>query len=178
MTRMLCRIALVAITLCLVACTDLPPPPVDGTGGSAGDLGLGGGDGTGGTGGIDPCAEVVLARTTYLEINDNVVPGGANGTVSAATDSIDRWSITTCGGSYDILLTWDEMGQGFDLDLFLLDSEEQVVGTGTPQGVPHDKEELTDVNLTADEQFFIEVQAVDTSGVDSLNYNLTVVPSD
>lgn len=175
---------MVAMTLCLAACTDLPPPPGGDIGGNGGSAGWDGGGGGGAAGGGGSCSGVMLQRTPELEEDDGVVCNiervyVASGYVSTETDdSVDRWSVTTAVGRHDILLTWDEMGQGFDLDLVLLDSDQQVVGMGTPGGTLRKREELTGVNLTAGEQYFVEVQAVDTTGVDSLNYNLTVVPSD
>ena len=181
------RIAVAAVTFCLVACAALPPPPGVGAGGAGGSAGWDGGGGGGAAGSGGSCSGVMLQRTLKLDEDDGVVCNiervyVASGYVSTEPDdSVDRWSMTTAGGLHDILLTWDEMGQGFDLDLLLLDSDQQFVDMGEPGGALRKREELTDVNLTADEQFFIEVQAVDTvdtTDVIRLNYNLTVVPQD
>jgi len=176
------RITVAAIAFCLAACTELPPPPEVGAGGAGGSAGLDGGAGTGGAGGGGSCSGVMLERTQNLEADDGVVCNAervyvASGNLSAASDDSDRWSMNTDGGGHDILLEWEEMGQGFDLDLVLLDSDGSRIGTGTPQENPEHTELLT-VDLAAGEQFFVEAQAVDTSGVNSLNYNLTVVPAD
>ena len=169
---MFSRIAAVAITLGLVACAELPPPPELGAGGTDGD-------GSGGAGGGGSCSGVMVAKTPDLEDNDVVVCNMervyvAFGSVSTDSDKSDVWSMISDGGGYDILLTWDEMEQGLDLNLVLRDSSQRQIGTGTPGGNPAKEEVLTSVELTAGEQFFVEVQAVNTSGVDSLNYNLRV----
>lgn len=185
---------MVAMTLCLAACTDLPPPPGGDTGGKGGNAGWGGGGGGGrggaagsggggggAGGGGGSCSGVMLQRTLDLEEDDGVVCNMervyvASAYVSKESDETDLWSMTTDGGSHEILLTWEEMGQGLALALFLLDSDKLEIDRGTPQGNPQERELLTGVNLTAGEQYFVEVQAVDTTRVDSLNYNLTVVP--
>lgn len=160
---MLRRFTLGAIALGLVACTDLPPPP---------------GVGTGGAGGDGACSSIVMASTEDNEEGTDGVAGEtAIGTVSEGSDPIDRWSVNTCGGRHDILLTWDDMGQGFRLDLVLLDSDEQPIDVETTQEETGWKE-LTGVDLLTGEQFFVEIQAVNTSGVSSLSYNLTVTPLD
>lgn len=168
-----------AVTFCLVACAALPPPPGVGAGGAGGSASLDGGAGTGGAAGGGSCSGVMLERTPKLEEDDGVVCNAervyvASGYVSTETDdSVDRWSMNTDGGRHDILLEWGENGQGFELDLVLLHSDGRPIGTGTPQGNPEQAELLT-VDLAAGEQFFVEAQAVDTSGVNSLNYNLKV----
>jgi len=169
---MILRIAAIAMTLGLVACAELPPPPELGTGGT-------GGDASGGAGGGGSCSGVMLARTPDLEDNDVVVCNiervyVAFGGVSTESDSSDVWSMISAGGRHDILLTWDEMEQGLDLNLVLRDSDQRQIGMGTPGEDPAKQEALTGIELTAGEQYFVEVQAVNTSGVDSLNYNLMV----
>lgn len=173
---MLCRLALVGTALGLVACTSLPPPPDVGAGGAGGSVGSGGNngiDGGTGTGGADGCASVTFGRTADLEEDDGVASGIAVGTVAEGADGTDRWAIDGCGGDYDFVLTWGEMGQGLVLDLVVLDSEEDPVDAEmTVQEAG--RQELIAVNLPAGEEFFVEVQAVNTSGVGSLSYNLTV----
>lgn len=162
---MLRRTAVLFLSLGLVACTEIPPDPGAGGSGTGGD---------GGAGGVDACTTVLPEKTSEIEGDDNVVSAGANGNVSADTDPVDRWAITTCGGTHDVVLTWGEMGQGFDLDLVLFDSEDEFVAKGVPVGMPHDEESLEGFDLPDGEQFFVEVQAVNTSEIDFLNYNLTV----
>jgi len=159
-----------ALALRLAACTELPPPPEVGTGGTGGS-----------------CFGIMLERRLELdsgqqlvdESNDGVVCSAellyvASGYVSSENDNSDVWSMTGDGGSHDILLTWDEMEQGFDLDLVLLDSELRPIGMGKPGANPSEEELLGGVELPASEQFYVEVQALNTSGVSSLNYNLIV----
>jgi len=177
MARMLVRIPLALLALALLSCSEIPPPAEVGAGGTLG-TGDGGADGIGGGGGADPCAVVVPETTSDLETGDRVEGGIAIGTVSTGADPIDRWSITTCGGSHSVLLTWNAMTLDLDLDLLLLDSDDQVVDSATTRGEPHAEEMITDVNLAAGQEFFIEVRAIDTEGVESLSYNLTVFRGD
>jgi hypothetical protein len=65
------------------------------------------------------------------------------------------------------------MGQSLVLDLVVLDADEHPVDVETTTE-EDGRKELLGVNLPAGDQFFVEVQAVNTSGVNSLSYNLTV----
>jgi len=173
---MLCRLALVGTALGLIACTSLPPPPGVGAGGAGGSVGGGGNtgmDGGTGTGGADGCSSVTFGRTPDLEGDDGVTSDAAVGTVAEGADRTDRWAIDGCGGDHDFRLSWGEMGQGLVLDLVVLDSDEQLVDAEMTVQEAGEKE-LIGVNLPAGEEFFVEVQAVDTSGVNFLSYTLTV----
>ena len=147
----------------LVACTELPPAPGAGT-----DAGMGG------HGGAIACSGITWSRTVLLE-DDGVAGGVATGTVSQTSDPVDRWGVTGCGGPYDIELLWEDMMQGFDLDLVLLDESKAEVARGTMGG---QNETLAGVELTAGEQFFVEVRAVNTFGVNDLNYDVVILRSE
>ncbi len=158
-----------ALAVGLCACTDLPAAPMVGTGGAGGS---GGADG-----GVGDCASIVPARTPDLEDDDGLSGDFAVGKVSAATDSFDRWSIGPCAGRVDLLLTWNAMERGLDLDLVLFDSAGELDAARNP--VPgHETEELAGVNLDTGEQLFVEVQAIHTTGVTDLSYSLGVTQRD
>ena len=183
------RGATLAILLSLVACTDLPPAPGTGTGGAAdggagGQAGVGGEGGhaaTGGTGGaagIADCPAVQWDRTAELEDADTAVPpigaiefDVATGSVSVSTDASDEWLIESCDGLHDIVLGWDLVQMDSELNLRAGELEGS---TGFEPGRRLDT--LAGVMLSADEPFLITVEAVDTSGVSSLAYEITVVP--
>ncbi|MBW2223024.1 MAG: hypothetical protein JRF54_02195 [Deltaproteobacteria bacterium] len=186
---MLCRLALVGTALGSIACTSLPPAPGTGTGGAAdggagGQAGVGGEGGhaaTGGTGGaagIADCPAVQWDRTAELEDADKVVPpigsiqfDVATGSVSVSTDTIDEWLIESCDGLHDIVLGWDLVQMDSELNLRAGELEGS---TGFDSGRRLDR--LAGVMLSADEPFLITVEAVDTSGVSSLGYDIKVVP--
>lgn len=169
MARMLVRIPLALLALALLSCSEIPPPAEVGAGGTLG-TGDGGADGTGGGGGADPCAVVVPETTSDLETGDRVEGGIAIGTVSTGADPIDRWSITTCGGSHSIELRWDEIRSDLDLDLF--DSDDMQIGQSA---TPDTTSETIVADLQVAEQYLIEVQAFDTNGI-AQTYNLEIVP--
>lgn len=160
----------------VAACTELPPVPA-GTGGGGGDgavVGDGGLHGGGGSAGGTVCSDITWSRTDLLE-GDAVVLGVADGTVSDSSDLVDRWGIVvTCDGLYDIVLTWEDMMRGLDLNLAILDSGEGVIALGS---MGNEEERLAGIDLDAGELFFVEVRAINTDGVNSLNYTLRVAPS-
>lgn len=166
-------------------CTELPPAQAAGAGGEGGHgaAGFDGGgeagrSGTGGEGGLADCPTVAWVPTPSLETFDMIVPpiddiefDVATGSVSVSTDPIDEWLIESCDGRHDIILRWDLVTDDSELNL----RSEALAGS-----LDCDRNRCTDrlagVPLNADEPFLVTVEAVDTTGVSSLSYNLWVVP--
>ena len=163
-------------TLGLIACTELPAAPGtggaggEGSGGVGGSAGAAGGTagsgGIGGSGGADTCSVVTPERYAGLEEDDVVqgavaigrVSGNCPGVPCDGDDPTDRWAITTCGGEYRVALSWDESVH--DLDLFLYNSDDSQ--SWASQGMDTTSESIT-ADLQADEQYIIQVQAIDTN---------------
>ena len=170
------RLALVALAaLASISCSEVPSAP--GTGGVGGAGGAGGG-GVGGQGGdgVDPCAVVVPAEYDDLEPTDIVQKGAALGQVSGVCpgvpcdgdDPIDRWSITTCGGEHEIKLSWDDEMHNLNLFVYTPDDADSWSSQGQNSTV-----EVISEELTADQEYIIQVQAADT-GNDAQAYDIFV----
>ena len=185
------RVVAAALAISLSACTALPPVP--GTGGSGGDGasgsgtgGIGGNAGIGGSGGADPCALVIPdPDDETIESDDSVKGDGevtaflCSGGLCELEDSMDSWAFTlvpNCGGTYQILLTWNN-NLDDDLDLALFDSNGEVDRreNRTPEGTKPGSlltEEITK-ELQSEEAYVVQVIAINTSG--NRSYRLKVL---
>jgi len=178
------------LTLMLVSCSEVPPVPgVGGSGGSgtggnesnAGSGGTAGSGASGGDGGVQGCA---LTPVDELTEDDEVFEEATRIAFGAlcsggecregGEDLVDAWSVTTCGGSHTILLTWMNDGTD-DLDLAVLSGDALIEDsrTRTPIGTM----EQIDVDLQRDETVTVEVQAVQTNGL-KRQYRLRVLQPD
>lgn len=184
------RFALVVLCLASVSCAELGPGSddgeggsggLDGSGGTAGIDGGGGAGGTAGSGGIDPCAVIPEAADTPPESDYTV---NAEGLVSAflcagdgcvpEEDLSDSWAVAiTCGGTYEIVLEWDN-NLDDDLDLVLFDSIGEVDRAETRTALGTNPVQLTEeitASLSIGEPYVIQVVAINTSD-NRRNYRL------
>lgn len=185
-----------ALVVGLSGCTELPPAPGSGgggggagtggragTGGSAAGGGFGGEGGAGGTGATGGTVACIPERGELSETDDIVIAGVVSGFVCAgdcATEDLrDTWSIVTCGGDHEIVLSWT-VSLEEDLDLFLFDSEDQLVESSADPTTITRGEETETISWRlqeAQQPYTVEVVAQNTNGA-RRNYNLEITPTD